>query len=159
MTHNNLHTPLLNKIEKFKKQTLPKDLIIYHGCREFSSQTDYINKSLTGTRKWFSQDYDYACFYTRQDPPSCGKKLIWKCRLKLELLCLEGSQNSLKDSTPWKESEFPDKFPNEYHHYAKKIINSDQTIGLLDHYVNNAYREILIPNHNEVIDILEVIVV
>ena len=78
MQHYNLHAPLLEMIKEFKKQTLLKDLIIYHGSREFSPHTDYKNKTLSGTRKWFSQDFELACSYANRDEARYGKKLLFK---------------------------------------------------------------------------------
>ena len=153
-----LHEPLLKELKQFKLVPRTKDKIIYHGSREFSPHTDYENRELLGDRKWLSDDQAYAVSYAFRDGHAeLGRPLLWKCRFKKNIECLEGSQFNLVRHSPW-GSGFPWQFPNNFHKYGKKIQGEQGSYVLLDHLENDQYGEILVALHNQLIEVVEVFV-
>lgn len=153
-----LHEPLLNDMKNFKLVSRNKNDIIYHGSREFSPHTDYDNKVLLGDRKWFSDDKVYAVSYAFTDMHiELGRPLLWKCRFKVDIQCLTGSQSGLIESSLW-NGDFPSQFPNNFYKYARKIQGEQPSYVLLNHLKNNNYDEILVALHYNLVEVLEVFV-
>jgi len=153
-----LHAPLLSELKKFNVVKRTKDQIIYHGSREFSPDTNFENRELLGTRKWLSDDQAYAVSYAFRDGHAeLGRPLLWKCRFKANIECLQGGQFALSQYSPW-GSGFPWQFPNNFYKYAKKVQGEQQSYVLLDHLENDKYGEILVALHNQLIEIVEVFV-
>jgi hypothetical protein len=154
---NTLHEPLLAALREFHPEQLPKDTWLFHGSRERSPHTDYANRQLKGSRKWFSQNLNYAVDYAFTDPGDYGKRLLWKCQLKEDVPCLKGRQSSLVKVSPWND-HFPWEFPNAFAAYAKSILDAPKFVGLLDHFDENIYWEILIAGEfHDLIKVVEVI--
>lgn len=155
-----LYQPLINAMQVFPKRTLPAGTIIYHGSREFSPQTDYANKKITGSRKWFSEHSDYACNYAFNDDienkKNLGLRLLWVCRLTKDLDCVVGNQYPLANVSPWKLSQFPSEFPDNFSLYAYASHGLSSPVGLLDHLQNNLFMEVLIADHNQIIEVIDV---
>lgn len=153
-----VHDPLLKKLKKFKKHTLNSGAIIFHGSREFSLHTDYENRSLSGSRKWLSEDIEYAVNYAFYfATPQQGRPLLWMCKIKSDLECLKGSQDSLTHFSPW-AGEFAYKFPNNFSKYATEIQGEKESYGLVDLLKNGKFKEILISPHKEILEVVDVLV-
>lgn len=155
-----LHQPLINALMAYPRKTLPAETIIYHGSREFSPHTDYANKQITGSRKWFSEHSDYACNYAFYDDSenknNLGLRLLWVCRLTKDLDSVEGNQFPLAGVSPWRPSQFPSEFPNNFGVYAKASHGLSTPVGFLDHLQNNRFMEVLIADHNQIIEVIDV---
>ncbi|PSU31696.1 hypothetical protein [Photobacterium lutimaris] len=139
------HPELLTKLGQFKRRKLNRGAIIYHGSRERSPGTDYENKRLFGTRKWVSQDIITAVEYAYRYRTNLGNPLLWKLELKHDLICLEGSQFSLRNTGPW-GVWFSEQFPNNFSIYAQEILGAHNSYGLLDHVKDGIAEEILVTN-------------
>ncbi|OEE65871.1 hypothetical protein A1OO_08665 [Enterovibrio norvegicus FF-33] len=147
----------LKLLKNYNKDELPKGMILYHGTIELGTQTCVKSSLLAGTRKWFSEDKIYAANYAFANAgDNLGRRYLWKCRLKSNLAGIEGSQLKLSQKSPWK-GEFPWKFPNHYHLYARKILGEKASYGFFNEYVNGIYQEVLVTEHNNVIEVIEVI--
>ena len=153
---DSLAPELLSELRKFKRITLKKGLILYHGSREYSYFTEYKNRSLTGTRKWFSEDKYNAINYAFCDRHrDLGKRLLWKIKLTEDIICLHGRQVKLMPFSPW-NVEFPFKFPDNFSIYANEILGVQVSHALVDHFNNGIFLEILLTNHMNSIEVLDV---
>jgi hypothetical protein len=150
-----LHQPLLDALRSFERTKLSKGMILFHGCNSSSAHTDCENHRLLGTRKWFSQDASYAVDYSCSYSGLPDRKLLWVCEVKTEVPALFGSQFSLKSVSPW-DGAFPWKFPSAYEEYARHILETDQSVALLDHKSGDIFGEILITSPSEAIQVIEV---
>lgn len=154
-----LHQPLLTALKLYPSTFLTVGTILFHGSREHSPETDYSGRSLTGTRKWFSQDAAYAVGYAfyGSNKPELGQRLLWKCRVIAPIPSLIGSQFALFKQSG-QDSSFPWKFPSLFGAYANEIFQNSGPSALLDHPRDEIYKEILIASHRKVVEIIEVIV-
>lgn len=153
-----IHKPLLSALKSFKRSEMKKDTIFFHGSREHSQDVNLIEKSLLGTRKWFSEDAKYAVSYAFYGNELLGRPLLWKCKLKENIPSLIGKQFSLQNVSPWSLGLFANQFANSFADYGNLIFQSEGAVALLDHFTENRYEEILIGNHILVVEVLEVIV-
>ncbi|KJG66161.1 hypothetical protein [Photobacterium kishitanii] len=154
-----LSPTLLNQFKQFEVVTLKKGTILYHGSREKSIFTEFnVNsRSLNGSRKWTTEDKIYAINYAFCDRhTNLGKPLLWKLKLTEDIKCLHGSQFKLIPFSPWSEDAFPSKLPDNYSKYAEELLGEQKSQILLDHFEENMYTEILIANHTNVIEIIDV---
>src|SRR5450830_1019329 len=59
----NLQRELVNELMTLKEGVLKEGTVLFHGCVENSLEVDIHGRKLTGTRKWLSQDFEYATDY------------------------------------------------------------------------------------------------
>lgn len=155
------HKPLLDALKECETKELPKGTLIYHGSRAHDQHTNFLEKELTGTRKWFSEDACYVAGYAFFDMTTeeFGSRLLWICRLNKPITGLLGNQCSFQTSSPWSIQDFPRKFPDNFGIYAKEAQRiTDSSIALLNFYDKKESSEILIWGHTSVVEVIEVIV-
>lgn len=151
-----LSPALLNRLRSFEVVTLKRGTVLYHGSREKSYFTELDSRSLSGSRKWVSEDKVYAVDYAFCDLHSdLGKPLLWKLELTEDIKCLHGSQFKLMPFSPWGGS-FPFKFPDNFSKYAEELIGKQKSQVLLDHFENDMFTEVLVTNHTNVLKVLDV---
>ncbi|MGR3047248.1 hypothetical protein ABMY01_23325 [Vibrio vulnificus] len=151
-----LSSPLLSRLRNFDVVILKKGTVLYHGSREKSYFTELDSRSLTGSRKWVTEDKVYAVNYAFCDLHSdLGKPLLWKLELTEDVKCLHGSQFKLMPFSPW-GSSFPFKFPDNFSKYADELLGNQKSQVLLDHFENDMFTEVLVTNHTNVLKVLDV---
>ena len=102
---------LLATLHNYPKATLPKGTRVFHGSLATSPHIDVPNKRLTGSRKWVTQDPQYAVYYAYLDDLGGNQsKLLCVCELRNDLPALAGSQYALSSTVAWGAS-FPSRFP------------------------------------------------
>ena len=154
---------LLATLRNYSKVTVPKGTRVFHGSLATGPHIDVPNKRLTGSRKWVSQDPQYAVDYAYlDDPGDKHAKLLWVCELKHDLPALAGSQYALSSTVAWGAS-FPSRFPNEFADYARLIIPGTGPRALCDHPMPSKpigapiYREILVSDPLHALEVVTII--
>ena len=151
-----MHLPLLAALRTFPQKKLPAGLKIFHGSREKSLYTNYVARTLNGTRKWLSQSAEYAVSYAFVDPGDLGDRLLWVCELTQDVEALDGRQKSLISVSPW-GSAFPWKFPNAFGAYANAVFGANGPKVLLDHWQNDLCKEVLLTMPQAALQVIEVV--
>ncbi|PWE16089.1 hypothetical protein [Alcaligenes faecalis] len=151
-----MHLPLLAALRKFGQKKLPTSLKLFHGSRENSPSTDYVNRTLNGTRKWLSQSAEYAVSYAFTDSGDLGDRLLWVCELTQEVEALEGRQASLISVSPWGDM-FPWEFPNAFGIYANAVFGTEGPKVLLDHRQDELYKEVLLTMPQAALQVIEIV--
>lgn len=151
-----MHTSLLAALRNFDKQKLSAGRKLFHGSREKSRHTDYMNQILSGSRKWLSESAEYAVSYAFVDPGDLGDRLLWVCELTQDVEALAGRQKSLIQVSPWK-SDFPWSFPNNFGAYANEVFNAEGPKALLDHRQGDLFMEVLLTMPETVLKVIEVV--
>lgn len=151
-----MHPPLLAALHKFGQKKLSAGLKLFHGSRENSQNTDYVNRTLNGTRKWLSQSAEYAVSYAFVDPGDLGDRLLWVCELTQDVEALDGRQESLMSVSPW-EHAFPWEFPNAFGTYANAVFGTEGPKVLLDHWQGKLYEEVLLTMPQAALRVIEVV--
>jgi plasmid fertility inhibition factor len=151
-----LHAPLLSALSKFKRAAIPAGTLLFHGGRSKSPHADPVARKLTGTRKWFSEDAEYAVSYSFVDGDQYGTPLLWVCRARHDIAALQGSQYGLLQSQPWGPA-FPGTFPSQFVDYAGAILGSAGPFALLDHHDGERYQEVLMTSPEDATHVVELI--
>lgn len=154
---------LLATLCDYPKATVPKGTRVFHGSLVTSPHIDVLNKRLTGSRKWVSQDPQYAVDYAYLDDRGGNHaKLLWVCELRNDLPALAGSQYALSSKVAWGAS-FPSRFPNEFADYARLIMPGTGPRALCDHPMQSKrigapiYREILVSEPLHALEVVAII--
>lgn len=162
MPHS-IDAKLLAMLRNYPKATVPKGTRLFHGSLATSPHIDIPSKCLTGSRKWLTQDPQYAVDYAYLDDRGGNQsKLLWVCELRNDLPALAGSQYALSSTVAWGAS-FPSRFPNEFADYARLIIPGTGPRALCDHPMQSErlgvpiYREILISDPLHALEVVAII--
>lgn len=141
---SSIHSSLVQALSRSQQRSVKAGLVLFHGCVDTSQDTDLQGRRLLGSRKWLSEDAEYAVSYAYCH--GAGVPLLWECRLAVDATAFVARQQALCDFVPGAAFS-PWAFPNAFERHAKAALGQDSPVILLDHlWDDGQFKEVLVPS-------------
>ena len=138
------YLPLVQALSRSQQHQFKAGRVLFHGCVDTSQDTDLHGRRLLGSRKWLSEDAEYAVSYAYCN--GAGVPLLWECRLAVDATAFFARQPKLCEFAPWGASS-PWEFPSGFERHAKAALGRDSPVIFLDHLQDDGrFREVLVPS-------------
>lgn len=137
------HPPLVQALSRSQQRPFKAGRVLFHGCVDTSQDTDLQGQRLIGSRKWLSEDAEYAVSYAYCN--GSGVPLLWQCRLAVDATAFFARQPKLFEFAPWGSSS-PWEFPSGFERHAKAALGRDSPVIFIDHLQDDGrFKEVLVP--------------
>jgi hypothetical protein len=138
------HLPLVQALSRSQQHQVKAGRVLFHGCVDTSQDTDLQGQRLLGSRKWLSEDAEYAVSYAYCN--GAGVPLLWECRLAVDATAFFARQPTLFAFAPWGASS-PWEFPSGFERHAKAALGQNSPVIFLDHpQEDGRFKEVLVPS-------------
>lgn len=138
------HLPLVDALSRSQQRPAKAGWVLFHGCVDTSQDTDLQGRRLLGSRKWLSEDAEYAVSYAYCN--GAGVPLLWECRLAVDATAFVARQPTLFESAPWGPAS-PWEFPSAFERHARAALGNDSPVIFLDHLKDDGqFKEVLVPD-------------
>lgn len=138
------HPALVQALSRSQQRQVKAGWVLFHGCVDSSQDTDLQGQRLLGSRKWLSEDAEYAVSYAYCN--GAGAPLLWQCRLAVDATAFIARQPTLFEFAPWGTAS-PWEFPSAFERHAKAALQLDSSVIFLDHLQDDGrFREVLVPS-------------
>ena len=134
---------LVQALSRSQQVQIKAGRVLFHGCVDASQDIDLQGRLLLGSRKWLSEDSEYAVSYAYCN--GAGVPLLWECRLAVDATAFIARQPTLFEFGPWGAAS-PGEFPSAFERHAKAALGRDSPVIFLDHLKDDGqFKEVLVP--------------